>query len=119
MQIFGIKNSGVQRDSAYVPSSAQQTSQNATSFQSFFSSASDNSNNAVQEFLDYANESPAQRLFTDWLGSQHITQQQFNAMSPQDQLKLTEKFQEQMKERLGNGSTESSATPSSGVSVQS
>lgn len=95
MQIPGIENS-----STFAGAALQQTNQDTSPFQSHFTDAFDGDENPVQEFMDYAKETPAQRLFTDWLGSQNITQAQFNAMSPKEQQKLVEKFQEQLKHRL-------------------
>jgi hypothetical protein len=52
------------------------------------------SHSVEQQFLQYAEETPAQRLFDSMLGQLGITEDQFKAMSPADQQKVTEKIQQ-------------------------
>jgi hypothetical protein len=70
------------------------------------SSASSNSDaggeEALQEFMSYAKETPAQRMFDSWLQSQNITEQQYNAMTPAQKQKLTDEFEAQEKQKLGS-----------------
>jgi hypothetical protein len=84
--------------------SPAQTSQNVGASQSSSSDAS----SAVQWFMAYAKESPGQQMFTNWLGSQNISQAQYNAMSPQQQEKLRTEFEQHLKTQMDpSGSTAS------------
>jgi hypothetical protein len=116
VQIFGVQNS-----STYTSSPSQQVSQNTSSFASYLSAASGNSNDssddAVQEFMNYAKETPAQRMFDNWLGSQNITQAEYNAMTPAQKQALIEKFEVQMKQELKSGLTGSSSSTATSSSV--
>jgi hypothetical protein len=58
----------------------------------------------VQQFMDYMKETPAQRLFTSFLNSHHITQSQFDAMSPKQQQALTQQFEQQLKQQMAEAS---------------
>jgi hypothetical protein len=57
---------------------------------------------AVKEFMDYAKETPEQRMFSNWLGGQGITEKDYNAMSPAQQQSLRNKFEEQLESKLKN-----------------
>lgn len=95
--------SGVQDSPAYVASTTQQNSQAGFSFASELLGAgasSGSSDDAVQEFMNYAKETPAQRMFSDWLGSQNVTPQQFSAMTPEQQQALINKFEEQLEVKM-------------------
>jgi hypothetical protein len=101
-------------DSSPVTSSlSQQTSESTSSFAGYFldssgsstgssSSTSDGDqvDNAVQEFLDYAHETPEQRLFSNWLGSEGISEQDYKAMSPAQQQALHNKFAQQLQDKM-------------------
>jgi hypothetical protein len=56
----------------------------------------------AQQFLQYANMTPAQRLFASMLGKLGITEDQFNAMSPADQQKIEDKIRDMIKKQLDN-----------------
>jgi hypothetical protein len=106
----------IQNDSADTTSVLQKDSKTASSFATFFQAASDSSSaasgsssssdasgdDAVEEFMRYAKETPAQRMFDSWLSSQNITMAQYNAMTPAEQQKLVTEFETQMKTRLHN-----------------
>jgi hypothetical protein len=68
------------------------------------------SNNALQEFMKYAKETPEQRMFDSWLKSQNISEQQFKAMTPEQKQKLVDQFETQSKAKL---KSEMTATASS------
>jgi hypothetical protein len=105
--------SNVQNNSAFV---SQKDNKATSSFASFFQDASSSSSGsavsgaassddpggdeALQEFMSYAKETPAQRMFDSWLQGQNITEQQYNAMTPAEKQKLTNEFEAQMKEKL-------------------
>jgi hypothetical protein len=55
-----------------------------------------------QQFLQYANMTPAQRLFASMLGKLGITEDQFKAMSPADQQKIEDKIRDMIKKQLDN-----------------
>ena len=55
-----------------------------------------------QQFLQYANMTPAQRMFASMLGKLGITEDQFNAMSPADQQKIEDKIRDMIKKQLDN-----------------
>jgi hypothetical protein len=63
-----------------------------------------NSNSAqssvVQQFLAYANMTPAQRMQASMLSQLGLTEQQFQAMSPADQQKVEEKIQDMIKKQM-------------------
>lgn len=107
--------SSVQGSSTETTSVLQKDSKAASSFAACFLSASGNSSNAVsgssaskdasgdeavEEFMRYAKETPAQRMFDSWLSSKNITMDQYNAMTPAEQQKLVTEFETEMKSRL-------------------
>jgi len=79
-----------------VPSSATRGTDSSSSTDS----CSVGLDSAVQDFLDYAKETPAQRMFDNWLSSQNITMSQYNAMPPAEQAKLVAAYQEYIKEHM-------------------
>lgn len=84
------------------PAASQQSSDGASPFADYFTSSTSSSDNAVQDFMEYAKETPAQRMFNDWLTSQNITMSQYNAMPQAEQTKLTSEYREYLKEHLQN-----------------
>jgi hypothetical protein len=54
----------------------------------------------VQQFLAYANMTPAQRMQASMLSQLGLTEQQFQAMSPADQQKVEEKIQDMIKKQM-------------------
>ncbi len=62
--------------------------------------SADPADDAVKEFMDYAKETPEQRLFDGWLGTQGVSEKDFKAMSPAQQQDLRNKFEEQMADRM-------------------
>jgi len=132
MQISDILDS-----STYAASSTQQESKTASSFASCFLDAQDSTSassstsssastssmssgdKALQEFMRYAKETPAERMFDSWLSSQNISEKQYNAMTPAQQQALHQKFEQQLEQKLKDESlaTLNSAVTSSSVSV--
>ena len=55
---------------------------------------------SLDEFKRYASETPEQRMFDNWLQSQDISQSDYNAMTPQQQQALHDKFEEQIRDKL-------------------
>jgi hypothetical protein len=100
-------------DSAFV---SQKSNKATSSFASFFQDASGSGSavsgaassddpggdEALQEFMRYAKETPAQRMFDSWLKSQNISEQQYQSMTPAEKQKLINEFEVQMKEKLHN-----------------
>jgi len=64
-------------------------------------------NPAVQQFLEYAKMTPAQRLHAQMLAQLGLTQDQFNAMSPADQQKVEDKIRQMIKQQIDSGSDKS------------
>jgi hypothetical protein len=92
MSIAGIQSNSLFDSYATISSGSRSTAMSAT-----VKSGDD----GVQSFLEYANETPAQRLFSNWLGSQHMTMDQYNNLPESEKEKLIEKFREQMEKELG------------------
>jgi hypothetical protein len=99
-------------DSSYLadPSATQTDKKNsASSFASHFAQASSQTgtakaassdDNGLQQFMQYAKETPAQRMFDSWLSSQHITMDQYNAMPAAAKERLTQQYEQYMKEKM-------------------
>jgi hypothetical protein len=68
---------------------------------------------AVQDFLSYMHETPGQRMFDSWLGSQHISKEQFAAMSPAEKQKVMEQFRRELEEKMKGKLDAASTAPSS------
>jgi hypothetical protein len=56
-------------------------------------------NSVVQQFLQYANMTPAERLQAQMLAQLGLTEDQFKAMSPADQQKVEAKIQQMIKQQ--------------------
>jgi len=67
---------------------------------SFNASISGTGEDGTQQFMDYMKETPAQRMFTNFLTSHHISQSQFDAMPPKQQQALIQQFEQQLKQRM-------------------
>jgi hypothetical protein len=102
MQVSGIQ--GLFND---VTSQSPKPNQNAGSFNDYLSGAG---NDAVQQFQDYMKETPAQRMFASFLNSEHISQSQYNAMSPQQKEALMQQFEQELKQHMSGGNQGSSLT---------
>jgi hypothetical protein len=57
-------------------------------------------NSVVQDFLDYAKMSPAERMREDILKSLRLTEQQFEKLSPAQQQAINQKIQQIMLQQL-------------------
>jgi hypothetical protein len=92
--------------SGFSPSSgAPATSPFATQSSSTQNAAA--ANPAVQQFLEYANMTPAQRLHAQMLAKLGLTEDQFNAMSPADRQKVEDKIREMIKQQINSSSDKS------------
>ena len=56
-------------------------------------------NSVVQQFLEFANMTPAQRLHAEMLSELGLTEDQYKAMSPADQQKVDEKIRDLVKKQ--------------------
>ena len=56
-------------------------------------------NSAVQQFLEFANMTPAQRLQAEMLSELGLTEDQYKAMSPADQQKVHDKIRDLVKKQ--------------------
>ena len=78
---------------------------------------------AADNFMNYAKETPAQRMFDTWLQQQNISKDEYNSMSSSDKEKLMEKYKEYLKEKmqsdysLNGANTDTTATSGVNVSV--
>ena len=106
MQIHGVQNF-----STYNQPLTQQADNDASTFGAAFLSASDSTGSAVSDFLNYAKETPAQRIFDNWLGGQHVTMDQYNALTDPEKQKLVEKYREQLQHELTGGMNGTVGTP--------
>lgn len=55
---------------------------------------------AREEFLKYMEMTPEERYWEAFLKSRDMTQEQFDALPPDEKLALTEQFENEMKEKL-------------------
>ncbi len=55
---------------------------------------------AAQQFLEYANMTPAERLHAQMLAKLGLTEDQFKAMDPAAQQKIEDKIREMIKQQL-------------------
>jgi hypothetical protein len=62
-------------------------------------SAAKPTNSVVQQFLQYANMTPAQRMQADMLSQLGLTEDQFKAMTPAEQQKVEAKIQQMVKQQ--------------------
>lgn len=67
--------------------------------------SSSSGDSAVQDFLAYMKESPAQRMFDNFLSAHHITKEEYNSMTPAQKQKIQDEFklemESKMKQKLG------------------
>ena len=63
-------------------------------------SSSSGSDDAVQKFMNYMNETPAQRLQNAWLQQHGITPQAFAAMSSADKQKIIDEMKQDIEAKL-------------------
>jgi hypothetical protein len=124
MQISSVLNSSANADAV-----TYQDSQTSSSFASCFLNASDSStgsdstvsdsdssDSAIEEFMAYAKETPAERMFDNWLGSQHMTMAQYNSMTTAQKQAITNEYNAYMKQELNSqvaGLSSTTATVSS------
>jgi hypothetical protein len=122
MDIASILNNST--DTSLATSAVQKGSKTASSFADYLLDVSDTSSDTtssastsdassesgLEEFMQYASETPAQRIFDSWLSSQKITEDQYNAMTPAEKQTIMDKFEAQMKAKLGSETTTSLTT---------
>ena len=61
--------------------------------------ATKSTNSVVQQFLEFANMTPAQRLHAEMLSELGLTEAQYKAMSPADQQKVADKIRDLVKKQ--------------------
>jgi hypothetical protein len=88
------------------PSSASSSASSslATPTSSSLDPLSSQGNSIVQQFLQYAKMTPAQRMFAQMLNKLGITEDQFKAMSPADQQRVEQKIQQMIKQQVQDSS---------------
>ena len=82
------------------PASASSSSSSAVPSSS---SLNGQSASVVQQFLQYAKMTPAQRLFAQMLNKLGITEDQFKAMPPAEKQKVEQQVQQMIKQQIQNG----------------
>lgn len=82
------------------PSSASSSSSSAVPSSS---SLTGQSNSVVQQFLQYAKMTPAQRIFAQMLNKLGITEDQFKAMPPAEKQKVEQQVQQMIKQQVQSG----------------
>jgi hypothetical protein len=102
---------GVQSFSSYNQPLTKQANNDGSSFGNLFLSAASDSGSGVEDFLNYAKETPAQRMFDNWLSGQHITMSQYNAMTDAEKQKLLEQYRQQLEQEMKGGANGSVGTP--------
>jgi hypothetical protein len=68
--------------------------------------ASPKPSDAEQEFLDYMKKTPEQRMQEAWLKAHHLTQAQFDAMSPEQKQGLVNEMRQDIEDKLKQKMTE-------------
>jgi hypothetical protein len=84
------------------PSSASSSSSSAVPSSSSLTGQPDQGS-AVQQFLQYAKMTPAQRMFAQMLNKLGITEDQFKAMPPAEKQKVEQQVQQMIKQQMQNG----------------
>jgi hypothetical protein len=92
VQIFGVQSPYTD-----VTPHSTQLNQSNGSFKDQFNEVGQT---PVQEFMAFANETPAQWMFSNFLASKHISQAQYDSMSSQEQEALRQQFEQQMKQQM-------------------
>ena len=55
---------------------------------------------AMQEFKDYMNQTPAERLQYQWLAQHGITKEQFDALPPEEKQKLLAQMKQELEQKI-------------------
>lgn len=55
---------------------------------------------AVQNFMTYMKETPAQQMESSWLAAHHLTLQQLNAMPPAQRLAIEKQMEQDIKNEI-------------------
>jgi hypothetical protein len=95
----------------------QQTTSNPADFGNSFMDAVGNDDDGTQQFMDYAKETPAQRMFDNWLEGQHISQSEYDSMTQAQKQKLIDQYQLQLKQEMMGGMGGSTAGLAASTSI--
>ena len=66
----------------------------------------DEQSDAVQAFLDYMKLTPEERFFEAFLADEGMSREEFEALPPEEQAKLLEKFKLEMEQKVAEGVAE-------------
>ena len=58
------------------------------------------SEDAVQSFLDYMKETPAQRMEDAWLNAHHMTRKEYEALPPEKKAEIRRQMVEDIKDEI-------------------
>jgi predicted flavoprotein YhiN len=108
MSILGIGSSSPY---SYQPLANKSGGSSGTSGAQQSSSSGDST---VQDFLDYMKESPAQRMFDNFLSAHHISKEEWNAMTPAQKQKIIDEFKHEMEDKMKQKLGANTATSGSG-----
>jgi len=106
MQVSSVLDSSISADASAVQTDRKGST---SAFASIFAHASNQASitqapsseeNGLTEFMRYAKETPAQRMFDSWLTSQNISMDQYNAMSTAEKAKITQEFEQYISEKM-------------------
>jgi hypothetical protein len=87
----------------------QQLAQEGSTDRSPASGSSESDSPAVTAFLDYMAKSPEERYMDAFLKSKGMTQEEFDALPPEQQQALIQEFKEYMKQSVERDSAEKAA----------
>lgn len=108
----GAANPGFQAQQIAQKMDAQQIDAQKTDEESAEAAAAvgeeepDGESPAVQAFLDYMSKTPEERYFDAFLKSKGMTQEEFDALPTDEKQALMQEFQETIKQRVENDTTE-------------
>ncbi len=71
--------------------------------------AQSDSEKAVAEFLDYMSKTPEERWHEQWLQSKGLTEEEFKALSPEEQQALMDEMTEDIKQKTAEKAAEDAA----------
>lgn len=62
--------------------------------------SSEDDSDAVKEFMDYMDKTPEERYFDLFLKQEGLTQEQFEALSPEERAKIEETIQQKIRDKV-------------------
>jgi hypothetical protein len=100
MSIAGVSGAGSFFQSPAARAAAQQAQAAAADDSGLTSNTPNATNSSVQSFLNYAKESPAQRMVDDWLKAHGLTEQELDKMPPDKQAAIRKEMADDIKKQI-------------------